>query len=60
MNTKKRKILLTVLLLLSLGNYGRMKGTEDIRTVEFLSIFAVGALSALLVREIFGKESDDE
>ena len=60
MNTKKRKILLTVLLLLSLGNYGLMKGTEDIRTVEFLSIFAIGAISALLVREVFGKESDDE
>lgn len=60
MNTKKRKIILTVLLLLALGNYGRMHGTEDIRTVEFLSIFAIGALSALLVREIFGKDNEDE
>jgi hypothetical protein len=59
MNTKKRKIILTVLLLLSLGNYGRINGTEDIRTVEFLSIFAIGALSALLVREVFGKENED-
>jgi hypothetical protein len=60
MNTKKRKIILTVLLLLALGNYGRMHGTEDIRTVEFLSIFAIGALSALLVSAIFGKDNEDE
>lgn len=59
MNTKKRKIILTVLLLLSLGNYARMDGTDDIRTVEFLSIFAIGALSALLVREVFGKDNED-
>lgn len=59
MNTKKRKIILTVLLLLSLGNYGRMNGTEDIRTVEFLSIFAIGAVSALLVREVFGKDNEE-
>ncbi|WP_298223546.1 hypothetical protein [Flavobacterium sp.] len=60
MNAKKRKIILTVLLLLALGNYGRLQGTENIRTVEFLSIFAIGALSALLVREVFGKDNDDE
>jgi len=48
MNAKKRKIILTVLLLLTLGNHGRLQGTENIRTVEFLSIFAIGALSAFI------------
>ena len=57
MNSKKRKILITVLLLLAFGNYTRITGTENIRAVEFLSIFAIGALSALLLREIFTKES---
>ncbi len=59
MNTKKKKILLTVLLLLSLGNYARMNGTEDIRTIEFLSIFAIGAISALLINVVFGKENEE-
>ena len=57
MDIKRRKILLTVLLLLSFGNYARIKGTENIRAVEFLSIFVIGALAALLLREIFAKEN---
>jgi hypothetical protein len=60
MNAKSRKIMLTILLLAALGNYARMTGTEDIRTVAFLSIFAIGALSALLIREIFGKDNQEE
>jgi hypothetical protein len=53
MNTKKRRILVVVLLMVALGNYSRIKGTENIRTVEFLSIFAIGAMSALLLRDLF-------
>ena len=60
MSTKSRKIMLTMLLLASLGNYGRMAGTEDIRTVEFLSIFAIATLSALLKKEIFGKDNQED
>lgn len=59
MNSKKKKILLTVLLVVSLVNYARMAGTEDIRTVEFLSIFAIGAISALLINDVFGKENEE-
>lgn len=46
-----------MMLLISFGNYTRIKGTENIRAVEFLSIFAIGALSALFLREIFTKEN---
>jgi hypothetical protein len=49
--------MLTMLLLASLGNNGRMIGTKDIRTVKFLSIFAIAAFSALLIKEIFGKDN---
>ncbi|ULQ54669.1 hypothetical protein [Flavihumibacter fluvii] len=49
---KNRKILLAVLLILSIGNYTRIIGNENVRTVQFLSIFAIGALSALLIREL--------
>lgn len=52
MNARKKRIVLAVLLLLSIANFNRIVGTETIRTVEFLSVFAIGALSALLLREI--------
>jgi TM2 domain-containing membrane protein YozV len=48
----RRVILIAVLFMLSIGNYSRIIGNENIRTIQFLSIFAIGALSALLIREI--------
>lgn len=56
MNTKLRKIILSVLLIAALVNYGKLADTEHIRTIEFLSIFAIGAISALLINTIFAKE----
>jgi hypothetical protein len=41
---------IAVLLLMSIGNYFRMSsGATAIRTVDFLSIFAIGALAGLLI-----------
>lgn len=54
METKKRKILLAVLLIISVGNYFRIVGNENVRDIQFLSIFAIGAITALLVKELFG------
>jgi len=48
---KKRKISLAVLMILSIGNFTRLTGNENIRTVQFLSIFIIGDLSALLINE---------
>ena len=48
----KRIILIAVLFMISIGNYSRIIGNENIRTIQFLSIFAIGALSALLIKEI--------
>jgi hypothetical protein len=48
----KRLVLLAVLLMLSVGNFTRIVGNENIRTVQFLSIFAIGALTALLIKEL--------
>ena len=48
----KRLVLLAVLLMLSVGNFTRIVDNENIRTVQFLSIFAIGALTALLIREL--------
>jgi hypothetical protein len=53
---KNRKlILLAVTLSLTIGNYSRIAGNENIRTVQFLSIFAIGAISSLLLREIIAQ-----
>lgn len=52
MENRKRRILLAVLLLISLGNYFRIVGNENVRTVQFLSIFAIGAITALLLKEL--------
>lgn len=38
--------------MLSIGNYARLKGNENIRAVQFLSIFAIGALSGILMQDI--------
>jgi hypothetical protein len=48
---KKRKVILSVLLIIAIGNYSRLSGSENIRTIQFLSIFVMGALSALLMKE---------
>ena len=49
---KKRKIIIAVLLMITIGNFVRLKGNENIRTIQFLSIFVIGALSALLINEL--------
>jgi len=48
---KKRRVIIAVLLLLSILNFTRIIGNENIRAVQFISIFAIGALSGLLINE---------
>ena len=48
---KKRRVIISVLLLLSIGNFIRLVGNENIRAIQFISIFTIGALSALLINE---------
>ncbi len=50
---KNKKLLgFAILLLLTMANFNRLKGNENIRTVQFLSIFAIGMLSGLLLHEL--------
>lgn len=53
MEKRKRRILLAVLLLLSDVNYSRISANSTIRTVEFISVLAIGILTGLLLRELF-------
>ena len=53
---KNRRIgLLAIMFMLLIGTLSRIKGNESIRTIQFLSIFSIGAISALLIREIAEK-----
>ncbi len=54
MENNKRRILLAVLLMISVGNYFRIVGSENVRNVQFLSIFGIGAITTLLIKEVFG------
>jgi len=53
---KNRKVIITaVVLIISVGTYVRIISDGSIRTVEFLSIFAIGALTGVLLAHIFKK-----
>ncbi|MEO6135796.1 MAG: hypothetical protein ABIP35_11630 [Ginsengibacter sp.] len=48
---KKRRVIIAVLLMLTIINFTRLTGNENIRAVQFVLIFIIGALSALLINE---------
>jgi hypothetical protein len=52
MTSKKRTIVIAIMLIIAIGNYTRIIDHGTIRTVEFLSIFVIGALTSLLIREV--------
>lgn len=53
---EKRKLpIIAILLLLSIANYSRIEGTENIRAIEFLSIFVIGMLSGVLLVALANK-----
>ncbi len=45
-------VITAILLIASIGNYFRILSDGSIRTVEFLSIFAIGALAGVLLTQI--------
>lgn len=50
---KTRAIGITaVLLIISIGNYFRINSNGNVRAVEFISVWAIGALSGLLIFQI--------
>jgi len=52
MNKKNRIVVIVIMLIIAIGNYFRIIDHGNIRNVEFLSIFVIGALTSLLIREI--------
>jgi len=50
---KNRKLLgIIIVLLLALNNFNRLKENENIRAIQFVSIFVLGMLTALLINEL--------
>ena len=52
MNSKRRALIICLLLSISVSNYWRIEDTRDISAIVFVAIFTIGALSGLLLREL--------
>jgi hypothetical protein len=50
----KATVIFAILLIIAIGNVMRVNKESEIRTVEFISIFIVGAISAALIASIIG------
>ena len=50
MKSRRKLLILALLFIITIGNYTR--NTSEVKSVAFLSIFALGAITALFVREI--------
>lgn len=48
---KRRRFIIAILLMLTIGDFTRLKGNETIRPIQFILIFLIGGLTALLVNE---------
>ncbi len=48
---KKRILIIAVTLLLTIANFTRLKGNENIRPIQFILVFVIGALSDLSITE---------
>ncbi len=48
---KRRRILMASLLVIAIIFFTRLSGNENIRTIQFIWIFLIGALTALLLSE---------
>lgn len=52
MKTNRRRFIFAIMFILSVGNFSRIQGNENIRTIQFVSIFVMGMLFGLLLKEI--------
>ncbi len=47
--TNRKPVFLFILLIIAITNFYRIKGNENIRAVQFLSIFVIGMLTGVLI-----------
>jgi len=48
----KALVFTSIFLMISIGNYFRLVSDSNIRTIDFISIFAIGALSGVLLVQV--------
>ena len=53
--TQKRIPVLAILLVLSTTTFFRIPGNENLRAIQFLSVFTIGAITALLIQAVVNK-----
>jgi general stress protein CsbA len=49
---RNRLAITSIMLMLSLLNYSRIKGNEDVRAILFLSIFSMGILTGIIILQV--------
>jgi general stress protein CsbA len=49
---RNRLAITSIMLMLSLLNYSRIKGNEDVRAILFLSIFSMGILAGIIILQV--------
>ncbi len=52
MKQKRPLVFTAIILMLAIGNYFRLKGNENIRAIQFLSIFVIGLLAGIILKEV--------
>jgi hypothetical protein len=55
MKQNRSLIVTTILFTLAVFNFFRIKGNNEIRPIQFLSIFVIGMLSVILIKGIAEK-----
>jgi hypothetical protein len=53
MTNKRRPLITAVMMLLAISNYFRLDGHENISAIQFITIFAIGLLSGILLKQLF-------
>jgi hypothetical protein len=48
----RRRVIVAILLVLSIGNYFRLHHGDDLRMIDFFSVFVMGALAGILALDI--------
>lgn len=49
---RRTSIVIAFALMLTIFNFSRIQGNENLRAIQFISIFVIGALAAVLLMKI--------
>lgn len=52
MKNKRPLLISSILLILAIFNYSRISGNETVHPIQFLSIFVIGMLSGVIIRDV--------